>query len=161
MALVSFEANVFTFDVEYIFLKIRRTFRSQWMCHQGRECPAEWRKLRQKYGGAHVFGTCFSLSLSRVRSTWLLRWSRVHRKEIILNCRIKVAVERVACLFYARWLASRDLSLKSRQHLNDIDLLFVLGRINLRKCACRLIHRRCPWLPYCVPVRVRGTKTSV
>lgn len=56
-----------------------------------------------------------------VQSTWLLRWARVNRKEMILNCRIMIAVEKEVCLVCACWLVYRGLSFKSRRHVNYVD----------------------------------------
>ena len=39
---------------------------------------------------------------------------------MILSCRVEMAIDRVVCFVWAYQLANRDLSLKSRQHVNWI-----------------------------------------
>ena len=77
--------------------------------------PAE-RKLRPLTQGPSYVWKCprvwdfwerHSQSLTRVRLTSALRWARLHGKERILNCRIKMTVERGVCLVCACWLADR------------------------------------------------------
>ena len=57
------------------------------------------------------------LSLVYDQLVWPFLWARVHQKELILNCQIKMAVERVVCLVCACRLANRDLSLRCRRHV--------------------------------------------
>ena len=57
-----------------------------------------------------------------LRPTWLIWYARFHRKEMILNCWKEVVVERVVCLICACWLATRNLSHKSRRHVNQGSL---------------------------------------
>ena len=108
-------------------------------CRQERESSSHWRKLRQQCGCVHVFGTFFSLT--RLESTWPSLWATVRRREIILNCRPEMAVERVVCLVFAFWLANRCLSPKSRRHLN-LQLSYQNGyTANAFFCIIAVIER--------------------
>ena len=88
-----------------------------------KKCSALWRKVRQNCGDAHVFGTRFPTT-PRLRSTW---WARIHRKEVILNCRIEqLAIERVVCLVCTVWLTNGCLSLKCQRPVNAVVYLMML-----------------------------------
>ena len=54
--------------------------------------------------------------LTRLQSTRSRRSARVHRKEVILNSWIEMAVNMAVCLICVCRLADRALSLKSRRH---------------------------------------------
>ena len=58
-------------------------------------------------------------SLTGARSTWSFLLARVHRKEMVLNCRIEMAVERVMRLVCKCWLANRGLFVRTRRYVND------------------------------------------
>lgn len=62
----------------------------------------------------------FCLSLVIVRSTLPLWRTRVRRKEMSLNCSVEMVINRVACLvcMHIPRLASCDLSIESRRHVN-------------------------------------------
>ena len=79
-------------------------------------------------------GTFFSVTL--LRSTWPLRWARVRRKEMILYTLIRTAIDRVVYLVCACWLANRDVSVKSRRHVNYPVLLVTFCTVPLFYCTC-------------------------
>ena len=66
---------------------------------------------------SQTLGISYVRANSHARSTWSIRQRRVHRKGMILNRRIKVTVEGVVCLVYARWLAHCGLRLQSLRHV--------------------------------------------
>ena len=73
---------------------------------------ALWHYVRQKRGGALVlerFTVTFSLSRVDDQPAPFCEKTRVHRKEMILNCRIQVAVESLAWLVRADWLIAVSL----------------------------------------------------
>ena len=93
---------------------INETRRTDWgssACRQDRDCFAELRPTKVRLHPRvwkiyrNGFFSVFFL-FTRVRLNLPIRWARVHRKEMILNWRIKLAVERVVCLSSTRagWL---------------------------------------------------------
>ena len=65
-----------------------------------------------------LFKTKVFVSQSDACTNDLPLWrARLHRQEMILNCRIKQAVERAVCFDSACRLADSDLSFKSRRHV--------------------------------------------
>ena len=84
-------------------------------CCQGRKCSAHWRKIALKRGGAPCVWNVFLFH----SCPYNLAWQNVHRREVILSCLKGMAVERVVCLVFARWLENRGLPLKFRRHGNS------------------------------------------
>ena len=96
-----------------------------WLANQGLSL-----KLRRQVNAPPTSGrsdqrvaapTCFEDFPEHLSSSLIYDQSGpvVHRKEMTMNCRIKLAFERVACLVCACWLANRRTSLNSRQHVHS------------------------------------------
>ena len=70
-----------------------------------KNAPLTYAKVRQKCDGACMYLERF-LSHSCTIDLWPVRWARVHRKEIILNCWVEMAMECCVSSTRADWLIS-------------------------------------------------------
>ena len=89
--------------VKPYWISSKTVFKEELTCHQDRKCPppspppTDIARSDKKCGGIYMlerFTGTFS-SLAHVCSTWPLLWGRVHRKEMIQNCLIKLVLKRV------------------------------------------------------------------